>query len=339
VSDPVTSAEAAGLRYVSDETEPGIRQRRAGRGYTYTLPNGQPVRDPELLLHIRRLAIPPAWTDVWICRDPSGHIQATGRDAKGRKQYLYHPRWREVRDMDKYGRLAAFARALPRIREQVERDLRLHGVPRRKVLATVVRLLDETSLRVGNPEYRRQNRSFGLTTLLDRHARLQGDRLRFEFTGKGGKPVQVDVRDRRLARIVKQCQDIPGQELFQYIDDNGQRSPIKSEDVNAYIREISGGEFTAKDFRTWKGTLLAARFLRLCAPPSSSRAAKREITGAIRRVADHLNNTLAVCRSAYVHPVVVNAYLDGALQPEAGAPSPDIRREEDFVRGLLGEPG
>jgi DNA topoisomerase-1 len=252
--------------------------------------------------------------------------------------YLYHQRWREVRDEAKYERLAEFAAALPRIRERVEHDLRRHGVPREKVLATVVKLLEETSIRIGNEEYRRTNQSFGLTTMLDKHARFDanGSSLRFEFKGKSGKQHSVKVSDRRLARVVKQCQDLPGQELFQYVDDDGQRHPVGSSDVNDYLREISGGDFTAKDFRTWNGTVLAMRYLRVCEQPTSATAGKRLVSGAIKNVAQELGNTPAVCRKAYIHPTVLNAYLTGSLEPEPGdapaAPSSGLTAEE---RGVL----
>jgi DNA topoisomerase-1 len=344
--DPVESAEAAGLRYVgeAEEAGPAIRRRRAGRGFSYRGPDERPITDKQVLARIKALAIPPAWTDVWICPDPKGHIQATGRDAKGRKQYRYHPRWREVRDAAKYERLAEFAQALPRIRQRTDADLRRHGIPREKVLAVVVRLLEETSIRVGNDEYARQNRSFGLTTLRDRHAVFEGEKLRFEFRGKAGKQHTIELNDRRLARIVKRCQDVPGQELFQYLDGDGKRHTIESADVNAYIREISGGHFTAKDFRTWNGTVLASRYLRLCERGLSPTAAKRQVSSAIKSVAADLGNTPAVCRKAYVHPVVVNAYLEGSLEPEAGvSPSPDgvpehgLTDEEQCLLNLLRE--
>jgi DNA topoisomerase I len=319
--DPVESAEQAGLRYIAeaDEALPGIRRKRAGKGFAYIAPDGRSIRDKQELARFKSLAIPPAWTDVWICPDPNGHIQATGRDARGRKQYRYHSRWREVRDTSKYERLAEFAEALPRIRERTERDLRRQGIPREKVLAVVVRLLEETSIRIGNDEYAKHNRSFGLTTFRDRHAVFEGEKLRFDFRGKSGKRHTVELNDRRLARIVKRCQDIPGQELFQYLDADGKRHTIESADVNAYIREISGGPFSAKDFRTWNGTVLASRYLRLCDSSTTKTAAKRQVSQAIKSVAADLGNTPAVCRKAYVHPVVVNAYLEGSLEPEAGA--------------------
>lgn len=340
VAASVESAAAAGLRYVSDET-PGIKRERAGDSFIYTDPHGKRVTDAETLQRIKALAIPPAWENVWICPNSNGHIQATGRDARGRKQYRYHARWREVRDAAKYERLAAFGAALPMMRERVDADLRLRGLPRRKVLATVVKLLEETSIRIGNEEYRRENRSFGLTTMLDRHARFEPSGVRFDFKGKSGKMHSVKLSDRRLARIVKQCQDIPGQELFQYLDEDGQRHSIESSDVNEYLKEISGSDFTAKDFRTWNGTVLAMRYLRLCERPSSATAGKKLVSGAIKNVAQDLGNTPAVCRKAYVHPVVLNAYMDGALDPEAGfaEPKPDdtLTGEERCVLSLLEE--
>ncbi|MBV9173027.1 MAG: DNA topoisomerase IB [Chloroflexi bacterium] len=335
--DSPHSAEAAGLRYVNDETQ-GIRRRKAGKGFSYVGLDGKPVRDAETLWRIKHLAIPPAWTNVWICPDPDGHIQATGRDARGRKQYRYHARWSEVRDAAKYDRLADFAEALPNIRQRVERDLRRPGIPREKVLAAVVKLLEQTSIRIGNEEYRRQNESFGLTTFLDEHAQFEGNRVRFEFKGKSGKEHSIELNDRRLARVIKQCQDVPGQELFQYYDQDGTHHAIGSSDVNDYLREISGGDFTAKDFRTWNGTVLALRNLRVSDPPSSERAGKRMVTAAIKDVAGQLGNTPAVCRKAYVHPVVLNAYMEGSLAPEAAvmdAPDSGISEEEQCVIALL----
>jgi DNA topoisomerase I len=306
--DGSESAAAAHVRYVSDE-RPGIRRVSSGDGFTYVEPDGTEIRDEAVIQRIEAIVIPPAWTDVWICPLASGHIQATGRDARGRKQYRYHPRWRTTRDEAKYERLAEFAEALPRIRRRVERDLRQKGVPRTKVLAVVVKLLEETSIRVGNDEYRRSNRSFGLTTMRGRHARFEGTQLRFEFEGKGGRKHSVKVTDRRLARIVKRIQDLPGQELFQYLDDAGERHSVESSDVNEYLREISQADFTAKDFRTWNGTVLAMRYLLECEAPNSASAGKRLVSSAIKSVAHELGNTPAVCRKAYVHPVVMNAYL------------------------------
>src|SRR3989440_9990350 len=259
--DPIESARAAGLRYVSDLSS-GIRRKRAGKGFAYSNGEGRDIRDSGTIRRIKGLAIPPAWTDVWICPDPRGHLQATGRDARRRKQYRYHSRWREVRDAVKYDRMLAFAAALPKIREQTDRDLERPGMPREKVLAAIVRLLEETRIRVGNEEYRRENGSFGLTTLRNRHADVIGSQVHFTFKGKSGKQHKLRLEDRQLARIIKRCQDIPGQELFQYIDEDGEPKALESDDVNAYLKEISGEDFTAKDFRTWAGTILAARFFR-----------------------------------------------------------------------------
>lgn len=315
--EPARSAAAAGLRHVSDAA-PGISRRRAGRGFTYTGPDGTTVRDRATLARIRALAIPPAWTEVWIAADPKGHIQATGRDARRRKQYRYHPSWHEVRHETKFGRMLAFSAALPKIRRALDADLALPGLPRRKVLATVVRLLECTQIRVGNDEYARTNRSYGLTTFRDRHVEVNGSTLRFEFRGKSGKPHTVDVADRRLARIVARCQAIPGEELFQYLDEDGARQTIDSGDVNDYIREIAGEEFTAKDFRTWAGTVLASEALLALGVPSSEREAKANIVAAIDKVAGQLNNTRAVCRRYYVHPEVLAAYGEGVLAEVLG---------------------
>jgi DNA topoisomerase I len=306
------SAEEAGLRYVSDQT-PGIIRRRAGRGFTYAGPDGATVRDPELIARIRTLAVPPAWTDVWICPNPRGHLQATGRDARGRKQYRYHPQWRDIRDETKYARLTSFARGLPQIRAQVDHDLSLPGLPRDKILATVIRLLEMTLIRVGNKEYARDNDSFGLTTMRDRHVDVSGSTLEFEFRGKGGKRHVVDITDPRLARIVKQCQEIPGHELFQYVDEDGEHRTVESADVNEYLRRHSGEDFTAKDFRTWAGTVLMVRALRELGPGASTRGAKRKLLRAVEAVAETLGNTPAICRAYYVHPAVTQSYMDGSL--------------------------
>jgi DNA topoisomerase-1 len=311
-SDPVESAQAAGLRYVSD-TQPGIRRQKAGKGFSYVGPDGKTIRDAKELARIRSLAIPPAYTDVWICSIPNGHIQATGRDARSRKQYRYHPRWREVRDETKFGRMLAFSERLPKVRARVEHDLGLPGLPREKVLATVVRLLECTRIRVGNDEYTRANRSFGLTTLQDRHVEISGSSLQFEFRGKSGKIHRASLNDRRLARIVQRCQALPGEDLFQYIDSEGVRQTVGSGDVNDYIREISGQEFTTKDFRTWSGTILAVAALSEEGTWASQREAKANVLRAIDRVAEQLNNTRAVCRKYYVHPAVFDAYLAGTL--------------------------
>ncbi|HEY2906954.1 MAG TPA: hypothetical protein VGJ29_13720 [Vicinamibacterales bacterium] len=310
--DPVASAKIAGLRYVNDETMPGLRRIGSSNRIRYVDPSGRTVSDRAELQRIRSLAIPPAWTDVWICPSPLGHLQATGRDARGRKQYRYHARWREVRDEVKYGRLIAFAEALPGIRTRTNNDLRKSGLPREKVLAAVVQLLEKTLIRVGNDEYARENGSFGLTTMRDQHAKVQGRRVRFEFRGKSGIQHSVDLHDARLARIVKQCRDLPGYELFQYVDDDGPRQVIDSGDVNAYLREIAGQDFTAKDFRTWAGTVLAAKALAEVAQFASNTEAKRNVVRAIESVAKRLGNTKAVCRKCYIHPAILDAYMEGA---------------------------
>jgi DNA topoisomerase-1 len=312
VTDPVEAAEVAGLVYTSDEG-PGIRRRRAGKGFTYVGPDGKTIRDEEERARIESLAIPPAWTDVWICPDPNGHILATGRDAKGRKQYRYHPRWREVRDETKYARMILFGETLPTIRERVEEDLRKRGLTREKVLATVTRLLETTFIRVGNDEYARNNHSFGLTTMRDRHVDVEGSTIHFEFRGKSGVKHSIDLQDRRLARIVKKCRDIPGYNLFQYYDEAGQRQAVTSTDVNSYIRSICGQAFTAKDFRTWAGTVLAFRALCQHEPCDTETQANKNIVQAVKEVAAELGNTPAVCRKCYIHPHVLDAYTEGAL--------------------------
>ena len=342
-TDSREAARAAGLRYASD-ARPGITRRRRGRGWSYHTADGTPVRDTEVLERIRRLAIPPAWTDVWICPWPNGHIQATGRDARGRKQHRYHPDWRAHRDGEKYARLIAFAEALPRIRQRVDEDLALPGLPRRKVLATVVRLLELTLIRVGNDEYTRLNKSFGLTTLRDRHAKIAGSTVRFRFRGKGGKEHEVGLRDRRLAALIRRCQELPGQELFQYQEDGTVRD-VTSDDVNAYIREIAGEQFSAKDFRTWAGTVLAYRALRGLEPAEDERRTRRNVVEAIRRTAGVLGNTAAVCRASYVHPAVLEAYVEGAIdaaevaddQTRVGAAAETAPEEEQAVVDLLRE--
>jgi DNA topoisomerase-1 len=309
---PSKSARGAGLRYVSDKSK-GIRRRRVGAGFQYLSRRGKRLRNAKLLARIKSLAIPPAWTDVWICPDPRGHLQATGRDARRRKQYRYHPRWRAARDEAKYDRLIDFARALPRLRRRVRRDLKRRGLPREKALAAVVRLLESTLIRVGNEEYAQANDSFGLTTLRNRHARVNGSEIRFSFRGKSGIKHEVELRDARLAKIVRKCQDLPGQELFSYLDDDGQACDIGSADVNDYLRQVMGRDFTAKDFRTWAGTVLAAQALSECPDFDSQAAAKRNITQAIERVAARLGNPKAVCRKCYIHPAVIDAYLDRSM--------------------------
>ncbi len=313
IKDPATSAEAAGLRYISD-TGPGITRRRAGKHFSYLGLDGAPIRDRAELDRIKGLGIPPAWKDVWICPDPLGHIQATGRDAKGRKQYRYHPRWREIRDETKYGRMMAFGRALPRIRERTNQDLARRGLPREKVLATVVRLLEATLIRVGNEEYARTNESFGLTTMRDDHVDVQDSKIHFHFRGKSGVEHTVDVKDRRLAAVVRRSQDLPGQELFQYIDEDGERQTIDSGDVNEYLREITGEDFTAKDFRTWAGTVLAAQALQEFGEFDSEAHAKRNVVAAIEAVASRLGNTRAISRKSYVHPAIIEGYMDGSMR-------------------------
>jgi DNA topoisomerase I len=310
--DPIASARNAGLRYTSDAT-PGIRRKRNGKGFTYLDADGRVIRDPAAVTRIRALVIPPAWRDVWICSDPRGHLQATGRDARGRKQYRYHPKWRHVRDETKYDRLIGFAQTLPTIRRKTSDDLRRPGLPREKVLATVVQLLEKTLIRVGNGEYARSNRSYGLTTLRDGHVEVKGPRVRFSFRGKSGVVHDIDLNDRRLARIVKQCRDLPGYDLFQYVDENGERQTVGSEEVNAYLKEITGQDLTSKDFRTWAGTVLAAQLLRDFEVFTSNAQAKRNIVRAVEMVAKRLGNTKAVCRKCYIHPAIFDAYLDGSM--------------------------
>jgi DNA topoisomerase I len=309
--DALDAAREAGLRYVSD-TSPGIRRRKRGKGFGYVGPDGRAVSDPSTLDRIRKLAIPPAYTDVWICPSPNGHIQATGRDARGRKQYRYHPKWREVRDETKFGRMLAFSEALPKIRQRVERDLGAPGLPREKVVAAVVHLLECTGIRVGNDEYARTNRSFGLTTLQDEHVKVKGSTMRFQFRGKSGKQHSVTLNNKRLARVVQRCQALPGEDLFQYVDEDGVQQTIGSSDVNDYLRETTGEDFTAKDFRTWAGTTLALEALEELGPAVTQKAAKTTILRAIDRVSEQLNNTRAVCRKYYVHPVVFDHYLSAA---------------------------
>ena len=300
------------MRYTPD-IGPGITRRRAGKGWSYIGPEGAVIRDPEELQRIRALVIPPAWTDVWINPSPRGHIQATGRDARGRKQYRYHDQWRATRDETKFSRMIAFGEALPRIRERVAADLGLPGLPREKTLAIAVRLLDEALIRVGNAEYARENGSYGLTTLRDDHVDVAGSTVRFTFRGKSGKPHEIDVRDRRVARIISRMQDLPGEHLFQYLGADGEPHAIGSEDVNAYLQEITGEAFTAKDFRTWGGTVLAARHLRDLGPFESQTAMKANVVAAVDAVAVRLGNTRAVCRAAYIHPAVLLGYESGEL--------------------------
>ena len=309
---PLAAAATAGLRYVRDE-QPGIERRRRGEGFVYATADGKIIRNATTLDRIRALAVPPAWTHVWICPDPRGHLQATGRDAKGRKQYRYHAAWRAHRDETKFDRLQAFADVLPVIRRRTNAHLEQPGLPRNKVLATIVQLLEKSLIRVGNEEYVRQNQSFGLTTLRSRHVRVTGGTLSFQFRGKSGVRHSVSVNDRRLARVVKQCRDLPGQELFQYLDDAGEAQVVDSGDINSYLKEITGQDFTAKDFRTWSGTVLAATALRDVPPPGTKRQTERNVNVAIEAVAGLLGNTPTVCRKSYVHPGIVDAYRDGTM--------------------------
>ena len=338
--DPVESAGAARLRYISQSTTSGIRRVGSPKRFRYLHENGKPVNRPTAA-RARALGIPPAWRNVWICPDPNGHLQATGRDARGRKQYRYHPRWRVVRDETKFGRLTAFARALPRIRARTASDLRRRGLSRERVLATVVQLLEKTLIRVGNEEYARDNHSYGITTMQDVHARIGPSMIRFVFRGKSGKKHEVAIHDRALARIVKACRDLPGHELFQYLDERGRRRVVGSGDVNAYLREISGEDFTAKDFRTWAGTVLAATTLaEFCREEPRALATSRQLAKAIESVACQLGNTKAVCRKSYVHPVVLDAYREGVtiqidhLRLSSQRP-PGLTAEERAVVNLL----
>ena len=308
--DLLEAAEDAGLRYVTDE-QPGFSRKRKGEEFEYFDQKRKPIRDEQRLLRIKRHAVPPAWSDVWICPSPNGHIQATGRDARGRKQYRYHERWREVRDENKYDRVIVFGRALPKIRRRLKKDLALSGLSREKVLATIVQLLERSLIRVGNEEYARENKSFGLTTMQDRHVDVKGSKLRFRFRGKSGRQHEVDVTDRRLARIVLKLQDLPGQSLFQYLDDEGNVRDVSSQDVNEYLREMTGEDFTAKDFRTWAGTVFAAIALSTAGEFETKKQAKANIKHAISAVAEVLGNTPAVCRQCYIHPAIVKAYLNG----------------------------
>jgi DNA topoisomerase-1 len=330
-----------GLRYVSD-TEPGIARRRAGRGFAYTRPDGRRVRDRAELDRLRRLAIPPAWTDVWICASANGHLLATGRDARGRKQYRYHPRWRAVRDEAKFDKTVAFGEALPALRRRVRKDMMRDGLPKEKVVATVVALLDRCFARVGNEEYAKTNGSFGLTTLRDRHARFKGSTLRLRFRGKGGRTHEVEVEDPRIVHIVRRCQAIPGQELFQYLDPEGSASAIGSSDINDYLREVTGEDFTAKDFRTWAATVACAAELVGAEPAAGERAGNQAVLEAVDAVAAELGNTRSVCRASYIHPHVIDGYLDGTLhaawerRPAAAASSArGLRAGERFALTFL----
>ena len=347
IEEQRNAATRAGLNYVTDGLA-GISRKRAGKGWAFYAPDGARIADAAERKRINSLAIPPAWTDVWICPDPKGHIQATARDDRGRKQYRYHPQYRESRDKSKFRRMLEFSEILPEIRERVERDLRARDLTRRQILATVVMLLDKTLIRVGNDEYARENRSFGLTTLRGRHVEVKGAKLKFSFRGKSGVEHAIAITDRRLARIVQQCQDLPGYELFKYLDPSGERQAISSDDVNAYLREITGRDITAKDFRTWAGTMLAARELFTLGPAKSAREAERNMIKAIDAVAERLGNTRAVCRKYYVHPGLVRAYLQGLTAPlpsnnslprhaRREHPTAALRRDEVAVLQFLQE--
>ncbi len=313
--DPEEAAEAAGLRYVTDE-EPGYRRLRAGLHFKYVNDSGQRVTSERTLHRIDALVIPPAWTDVWISASPNGHLQVTGRDSRGRKQYRYHPKWREARDEAKYDHMITFGHALPKIRRKVAKELGTKGLAREKVLAAVVSLLEATLIRVGNEEYARTNHSYGLTTLRDRHVKVNGSSLRFHFRGKSGVDHEVDLHDPKLARVVKRCRDLPGQTLFQYQNSDGEQHSVTSGDVNEYLREITGENFTAKDFRTWAGTLLALQSLCAAGTNLSESEAKHAQVAAIDSVAAQLGNTRAVCRKCYIHPAVMGAFLAGELSRE-----------------------
>jgi DNA topoisomerase I len=313
VVDPQDAAESAGLIYVHDDQEPGITRRKSGKGWSFRNPDGTPVKDPATIARIHKLAIPPAYTNVWICADPRGHIQATGRDDKGRKQYRYHAAFREVRDSAKYEHVTAFAAALPLIRSTVKQHMALRGLPREKVLATVVYLLETTLIRVGNEGYAKQNHSYGLTTLEDRHVDTHGSELRFSFKGKSNKMWNLKFHDRRVAKIVKACHDLPGQHLFQYLDHDGTQHSVSSHDVNDYLREITGRDISAKDFRTWAGTVLAALALQEFGAIDNAAKAKKNVRAAIERVSSRLGNTPTICRKCYIHPAVVNSYMSGEL--------------------------
>jgi DNA topoisomerase-1 len=344
VTDPLEVAENAGLRYVSDD-QPGYTRKPKGDDFEYFDTDGKPIRDETRLLRLSRLAIPPAYKDVWICPSPNGHIQATARDARGRKQYRYHERWREARDEDKYDRMLVFGHALPKIRRQVNKDMGLRDLPRNKVLATVVHLLGRTFIRIGNEEYARENKSFGLTTMRNRHVDVKGAKLSFSFRGKSGVVHEIDVNDRRLANIIRKLQDLPGQDIFQYQDETGEVRNVSSQDVNDYLQEITGEDFTAKDFRTWAGTVLTAMALNVQGPPEDETQAKKNIKDAIATVAKILGNTPTVCRKCYVHPVVLESYLDGEMieglrqktEEALSEKLDDLRAEEAAVMSFLQE--
>ncbi len=344
VTDPKEAAEEAGLRYVTDE-KPGYKRQRRGKKFVYFDTEGKEIRDETRILRLNRLAIPPAYSDVWICPSPNGHLQATGRDERGRKQYRYHERWREERDENKYEKMVIFAEALPKIRRRINKDLKRRGLPRAKVLATVVQLLERTFIRIGNEEYAKENKSFGLTTMRNRHVEVKGANVRFRFRGKSGKEHDIDTDDRRVAKVIRKLQELPGQEVFQYLDEEGDRHDVTSDDVNEYLQEITGEEFTAKDFRTWAGTVMTAMALKAQVVFENKSQAKQNVKAAIGAVAKMLGNTPAVCRKCYVHPAVLETYLDGNLieglkkQTERTLADSlgDLRSEEAAVLSFLRE--
>jgi DNA topoisomerase I len=328
------AARHAGLNYCTDESS-GIKRVKSGSGFSYVSPGGKRIRNEKILNRIKSLVIPPAWKDVWICTDPRGHIQAVGRDARGRKQYKYHPHWRETRDVWKYHRLIDFAQVLPRVRRAAKRHLNQHGLPREKVLAAIVLIMEKTLIRVGNEEYANQNHSYGLTTMRDRHAHVNGRMVHFEFRGKSGVKHEIDLDNPKLAAIVRRCRDLPGEELFQYRSEAGDVCNVTSGDVNEYLRQISGGDFTAKDFRTWAGTVMCAKALRKIGPFKSKTQAKRNLLRAIEQVAEHLGNTKAVCRRSYIHPAIMALYMDGNLLNHAAAAASRLHNDEAVVMTLL----
>jgi len=331
---PEEAAKDAGLRYVTDKS-PGISRKRNGKSFVYLDPEGKRIDNETTLKRIKALAIPPAWGFVWICASANGHLQATGRDARNRKQYRYHPKWKEVRDATKFDKMIAFGQALPLIRTRIEADLERPGLGREKVLATIIRLLEITLIRVGNEEYVKANDSYGLTTLRDKHVQIMGSKIRFRFKGKSGKQHDVGIQDRRLARILKRCQEIPGYELFQYLDENGQTVSLDSSDVNTYLREISNQDLTAKDFRTWAGTILTAMALQLIHSGNGSLPEKKNLNQAVQMVANILGNTPAVCRKCYIHPALMQGYLEGGLLDSIRLRESD--RSVGVVEGLAPE--
>ena len=343
-TSPIHSAKTSGLRYVTDRFQ-GITRRRKGKDFRFYSPTGRQIRDAVELRRIQSLAVPPAWTNVWISPFPDSHLQATGRDSRGRKQFRYHPRWREVRDQNKYDRLMLFGRVLKKLRTSVAKDLGLPGLPRAKVMATIVKLLETTFIRIGNDEYARENQSFGLTTMMNKHVKIRGSKIRFCFRGKSGIARDMYLSDRKLAQIVRRCQELPGQDLFQYLDDDGEPHAVNSSDVNDYLRRITGIDLTAKDFRTWAGTILAARALAELKSFGSKAEAKRNLVTAIESVAKRLGNTRAVCHKCYIHPAILSSYLDGTLvqslsqpiRPQRAGSLSALIPEEAAVMAILGQ--